>query len=192
MGHTSFFALLLIFGWNLDNLDYTCSAIDSDIFLIFKNLIGFKLRNLCPSGEIATADGSAVFILFLSFGGASLVTQWLRLCAPNVGGKGSIPDWGTKIPHATEHDAQKKHCYFHLFYSGSPEGIPAWLSGHRGCAQTPQAQIVSAHCSGSACGLRTLKGQSHDGLRLFFLPGFLGSLPSEGPSMASSVPGTPH
>ena len=155
-------------------------------------MIGFKLRNLCPSGEIATADGSAVFILFLSFGGASLVTQWLRLCAPNVGGKGSIPDWGTKIPHATEHGAQKKHCYFHLFYSGFPEGIPAWLSGHRGCAQTPQAQIVSAHCSGSACGLRTLKGQSHDGLRLFFLPGFLGSLPSEGPSMASSVPGTPH
>ena len=102
MGHTFFFASLLIFGWNLDNLDYTCSANDSDIFLIFKNLIGFKLRNPCPSGEIATADGSAVFILFLSFRGASVVIQWLRLCASNVGGMSSIPSRETKIPHVTQ------------------------------------------------------------------------------------------
>ena len=39
--------------------------------------------------------------------GTSLVVQWLRLCAPNAGGLGSIPGWGTrshmqlKIPHAT-------------------------------------------------------------------------------------------
>ena len=32
--------------------------------------------------------------------GASLVVLWLRLCAPNVGGVGSIPGRGTKIPHA--------------------------------------------------------------------------------------------
>ncbi|TEA33367.1 hypothetical protein DBR06_SOUSAS8010242, partial [Sousa chinensis] len=37
----------------------------------------------------------------------SLVVQWLRLHAPNAGGPGSIPSWGTrshmsqvKIPHA--------------------------------------------------------------------------------------------
>ena len=44
------------------------------------------------------------------------MAQWLRLCAPNAGGPGSIPGWGTrshmhaatksshatmKIPHAT-------------------------------------------------------------------------------------------
>jgi len=30
----------------------------------------------------------------------SLAVQWLRLCSPNAGGTGSIPDGGTKIPHA--------------------------------------------------------------------------------------------
>ena len=27
----------------------------------------------------------------------SLVVQWLRLHAPNAGGLGSIPDWGTRV-----------------------------------------------------------------------------------------------
>ena len=31
--------------------------------------------------------------------GTSLVAQWLRFHAPNAGGTGSIPGWGTKIPH---------------------------------------------------------------------------------------------
>ena len=30
--------------------------------------------------------------------GASLVVQWLRLCTPNAGGLGSIPDQGIR-PH---------------------------------------------------------------------------------------------
>ena len=29
----------------------------------------------------------------------SLVVQGLRLCAPNIGGVGSVPDWGIKISH---------------------------------------------------------------------------------------------
>ena len=32
--------------------------------------------------------------------GTSLVVQWLRFCASEAGGIGSIPDQGTKIPHA--------------------------------------------------------------------------------------------
>ena len=32
--------------------------------------------------------------------GTSLVVQWLRLHASSAGGAGSIPGWGTKIPHA--------------------------------------------------------------------------------------------
>ena len=32
--------------------------------------------------------------------GTSLAVQWLRLCASNAKGVGSIPGWGTKIPHA--------------------------------------------------------------------------------------------
>ena len=30
-----------------------------------------------------------------------LVAQGLRICTPNAGGTGAIPDQGTKIPHAT-------------------------------------------------------------------------------------------
>ena len=33
----------------------------------------------------------------------SLVVQWLRLCTSKAGATGSIPGWGTKIPHATWH-----------------------------------------------------------------------------------------
>ena len=33
----------------------------------------------------------------------SLVVQWLRLCAPNSGGPHSIPDQGTRFPHAATH-----------------------------------------------------------------------------------------
>ena len=32
--------------------------------------------------------------------GDSLGIQWLRLQASNARGLGSIPDWGTRIPHA--------------------------------------------------------------------------------------------
>ena len=31
----------------------------------------------------------------------SLVAQWLRLSAPNAGGVGWIPGWGTRCPHGT-------------------------------------------------------------------------------------------
>ena len=34
--------------------------------------------------------------------GTSLVVQWLRICASTAGGMGSIPGWGTKIPHAAQ------------------------------------------------------------------------------------------
>ena len=34
--------------------------------------------------------------------GTSPVVQWLRLCASNAGGMGSIPGGGTKIPHAVQ------------------------------------------------------------------------------------------
>ena len=38
--------------------------------------------------------------------GTSLVVQWLRLCSPNVGGTGSIPDQGTEILYV--HGVTKK------------------------------------------------------------------------------------
>ena len=39
--------------------------------------------------------------------GTSLVVQWLRLCAPNAGGMGSIPGGGTDIPYAARHGQRK-------------------------------------------------------------------------------------
>ena len=33
-------------------------------------------------------------------GGTSLVVQWLRFHSSTAGSLGSIPGWGTKIPHA--------------------------------------------------------------------------------------------
>ena len=40
--------------------------------------------------------------LFVSLNcGTSLAVQWLRLHTSTVGGVGSIPDWGTRILHAT-------------------------------------------------------------------------------------------
>ena len=40
--------------------------------------------------------------------GTSLVVQWLRFCASNAGGLGSIPGWGSKTPHEAK-KKKKKH-----------------------------------------------------------------------------------
>ena len=41
------------------------------------------------------------------FSGTSLAVHWLRLCAPNAGGVGSVPGGGTKIPDAANHSLKK-------------------------------------------------------------------------------------
>ena len=56
---------------------------------------------------------SKVVILKMWSLGTSLVVQWVRLCAPNAGGPGSIPGQGTrshvhaatKSPYATNESA---------------------------------------------------------------------------------------
>ena len=40
--------------------------------------------------------------------GTSWAVQWLRLCTSIAGGLGSIPGWGTKIPHATRCSQKEK------------------------------------------------------------------------------------
>ena len=40
--------------------------------------------------------------------GTSLAVQWLALCASNAGGVGSIPGWGTRIPHAARGSKKNK------------------------------------------------------------------------------------
>ena len=64
--------------------------------------------------------------------GTSLVAQWLRLCASNASGVGSIPGQGTKTPHATKHDQKtrtkkkkkpkgNRKTYIGKLFSGKPE-----------------------------------------------------------------------
>ena len=45
--------------------------------------------------------------------GTSLAVQWLRLHAPNAGGPGLIPGWGTKIPHAAQQGLKNKIMVIH-------------------------------------------------------------------------------
>ena len=40
-------------------------------------------------------------------GGNSRGVQWLGLHASTAGGTGSIPGWGTKVPHAAWHGQKK-------------------------------------------------------------------------------------
>ena len=51
--------------------------------------------------------------IYLQFSRTSLVVQWLRLQASTSGGMGSIPGWGTKIPHAclVERSPPERLCY---------------------------------------------------------------------------------
>ena len=47
-------------------------------------------------------------IIFRNLIGTFLAAQWLRLCASNAGGAGSILGWGTKSPHAAWWGQKKK------------------------------------------------------------------------------------
>ena len=52
-----------------------------------------------PLGRVS--PGVCYILLKYCCWGTSLAVQWLRLCASNAGGAGSIPGRGTKVPHAT-------------------------------------------------------------------------------------------
>ena len=64
-------------------------------------------------------------------GGASLVTQGLRLCAPNAGGTGSISGWGTKISQAMWPNQKKKEASAldcaEVSFPGHPSPLPSQL-----------------------------------------------------------------
>ena len=82
---------------------------------IFFNVLKFKLSafrgknekgDLCSSFNIARRPvecESSYKTSLKCYWGTSVVVQWLRLCAPNAAGTGSIPGWGTRIPHAAQH-----------------------------------------------------------------------------------------
>ena len=63
-------------------------------------------------------------------GGTSLVVQWLRLCTPNSGGLGLIPDLG-----ARSHMPQLRACMPHLKKSCTPQQISGVLQLRPGTAK---------------------------------------------------------
>ena len=85
------------------------------------------LRSYCPVPHNVTLFGDKVFTKVIKLKwenqddpilisvcwynkntrGTSLVVQWLGLWASNAGGMGSIPGWGTKIPHAARRGQKK-------------------------------------------------------------------------------------
>ena len=73
--------------------------------------------------------------------GTSLAVQWLRICASTAGGTGSVPGWGTKIPHAARCGQKKER---NIKIKGEGTGRATWpaallkgrtlkpLGGHEG------------------------------------------------------------
>ena len=68
----------------------------------------------CPYRSLAS-HGSATFqllrwqyFLLVHICGTSLAVQWLRVCASNAQGGGSIPGLGIKIPHAAQCSQRKR------------------------------------------------------------------------------------
>ena len=59
----------------------------------------WKIREWCFNVVLAELC-IEVFFFLTNFIGTSLVIQCLRLCPSSAGGTGSVPGWGTKIPHA--------------------------------------------------------------------------------------------
>ena len=57
-----------------------------------------------------------VFVFKIPHIGTSLAVQWLRLLASNAGGAGSIPGWGTKIPHTTQPKKKIPHISEIIWY----------------------------------------------------------------------------
>ena len=109
--------------------------------------------------------------------GTSLAVQCLRLHAPNAGGMGSIPDWGTKILHATrcgqkikinQQQQQKKETEYRKLHNMIRSCIfPRTYDGNQGSFPSYSCRLPPKHLSGPP---RTLVPQSylcylgHDGL----------------------------
>ena len=67
--------------------------------------------------------------------GTSLAVQCLRLCASTAGGIGSIPGWGTKIPHAAWH-GQK----IYILLKDTKKAETLLLTGCHGSAEMGQVK----------------------------------------------------
>ena len=69
-----------------------------------------NIESLCCIQELVWCCRSTIFqkqTCRKKLKGTSLMVQWLRLHAPNRGDMSSIPGYGSKIPHASQHGRKK-------------------------------------------------------------------------------------
>ena len=90
--------------------------------------------------------------------GTSLVVQGLKFHTAKVGGKGLLPGWGTKIPHAVS--AWPKDSIICLFiFDCAGSSLLRWLFlsfSKQGLLSSRSA--LASHCGGfSCCGARALE-----------------------------------
>ena len=74
----------------------------------------------------------------------SLAVQWLGLCPSTAGGTGSIPGWGTKIPHAARCSQKTKPKPNKMTLSPPLESSPALHPGSRCFQQSPHCPLDNA------------------------------------------------
>ena len=83
-----------------------CDASDARIY--FCVCLGQSSRNCIRSGEFLLPPTFCCWPQNWWGYATSLAVQWLRLHAPNAGGTGSIPGWGTNILHTAWRGHEKK------------------------------------------------------------------------------------
>ena len=83
--------------------------------LLLSIIIPRCIHNYIELLHLTVVTGRFLFLKNFE-GGTSLAVQWLRLHASIAGGAGSIPDRGTKIPHAMRCSQKKKKKFFFFVY----------------------------------------------------------------------------
>ena len=73
-----------------------------------RHLSNSSRREVCPDPSCQGWDSSRTSSVKMSRDFPGGVVQWLRLCAANAGGAGSIPGQGIKIPDAEQLDQKIK------------------------------------------------------------------------------------
>ena len=85
------------------------------------------------------------------------MVQWLRLHASNVGGVGGFPGWGTKIPHALQHDPKTWYMLCYMYFNTHTHRLPGWYR-----INNPPANAGDAGDMGSIPGSGRSAGEGND------------------------------
>ena len=85
--------------------------------------------------------------------GTSLLLQWLGLCVAHARGTGSIPSWGTKIPHAVRCSKKYLKKKKKEEHRGRDSRLLAYFSGRWGAGWRPRVEGSMCAQELSACSL---------------------------------------